>query len=714
MRHYRMRLILVTAGLVLFSGMLQGCNVVEDILRGLARICEQPELLVAKTADTNDGLCTTGDCSLREAVITANNCPGPQTIRLPAGHYSLTLAGAGEDQARTGDLDILDDLTIIGVGAPSISGENQDRIFEVFSPATVDLNLLILINGQEQLGGALRNHGDLTVRSSSIHDNVAVVLPGGVGSSSGGGVFNESGTLTLLNTQVFDNLADNGGGVTNFATATLVAQDVLLQGNQANDSAGGLWNNTAANATLTNVDMRMNQAGADAGGVFNAGGLEAMGGTFSENVAAGRGGGLYVAAAGETFFYDIWFTNNNAGRGGAAFNQGLLHLYRVGVNNNTAFSGQGGGLANVRHPAAPAGDPGALLLLRNVTVSGNMLGTPSTPGGAGLYNEGGSLRIEFSTFAYNSPDGVLSTGGPEIGFRSTILAYHAGGNCSGISAVSGGYNLEDADACGFAAIGDQPNTDPLLMPLASYGGPSLSHALSLGSPAIDAGDRDRCVATDQRGVARPQGARCDVGAIELEPGGEAPPPMPGDTEPTGAEPTATPTSIPPSPISMNFNADRYSLVAGACTKLRWEVKNAEQVYLDGEPVLPLEAEDACLQQTTTYSLRASNAVEEVEKFVTIEITARQKPPQAPGQLGIGNRVCNDQAYTVTLSWIDVADNEDGYRVYRNGNLIATLGANETGYTDNPPYGGPYTYGAEAFNEAGASARPTVQEAGCIY
>jgi hypothetical protein len=64
--------------------------------------------------------------------------------------------------------------------------------------------------------------------------------------------------------------------------------------------------------------------------------------------------------------------------------------------------------------------------------------------------------------------------------------------------------------------------------------------------------------------------------------------------------------------------------------------------------------------------------------------------------------------------VDNADNEEGYRVYRDGNLLATLGKNAKSYTDHPPYGGPYTYGVEAFNSTGVSDRPTVQEGGCIY
>jgi len=95
-------------------------------------------------------------------------------------------------------------------------------------------------------------------------------------------------------------------------------------------------------------------------------------------------------------------------------------------------------------------------------------------------------------------------------------------------------------------------------------------------------------------------------------------------------------------------------------------------------------------------------------------TPSLQPPVAPNKVAISSRVCDSKSYSVVVGWNDTATDESGYRVYRDGNLIATLGANATGYTDGPPYGGPYTYGVEAFNAAGASSRPTVVESGCIY
>src|SRR3989344_2882469 len=70
---------------------------------------------VTKIADTNDGVCD-ADCSLREAVGAANATAGADTVSIPAGTYTLSIAGAGEDTNTTGDLDITDDLTINGAG----------------------------------------------------------------------------------------------------------------------------------------------------------------------------------------------------------------------------------------------------------------------------------------------------------------------------------------------------------------------------------------------------------------------------------------------------------------------------------------------------------------------------------------------------------------------------------------------------------------------
>lgn len=84
---------------------------------GIITAAQPATFLVTTTTDSNDGACTVALCSLRDAVIAANANAGADTITLPAGTYTLTLVGANEDAAATGDLDITGTVTINGAGA---------------------------------------------------------------------------------------------------------------------------------------------------------------------------------------------------------------------------------------------------------------------------------------------------------------------------------------------------------------------------------------------------------------------------------------------------------------------------------------------------------------------------------------------------------------------------------------------------------------------
>ena len=177
-------------------------------------------------------------------------------------------------------------------------------------------------------------------------------------------------------------------------------------------------------------------------------------------------------------------------------------------------------------------------------------------------------------------------------------------------------------------------------------------------------------------------------------------------------PTATNTPVPP--VSLNFNADSYRITQGECTTLRWRVEYAEEVLLDGAEVSLENARDVCPSGTTTYQLTASNAAGEETVQLTVEVLAPAGPPAAPQNVNIENRVCSSSGYTVTIGWFDAADDEDGYRLYREGELIAELSANAESYQDEPPGSGPYTYAVEAYNSSGSSQRVSVEEEGCLY
>jgi hypothetical protein len=103
-------------------------------------------------------------------------------------------------------------------------------------------------------------------------------------------------------------------------------------------------------------------------------------------------------------------------------------------------------------------------------------------------------------------------------WQITVVVYNDAANCN-TELTSGGYNLDSGTTCGFSAASDQSNADPLLGPLADNGGDTLTHALPGDSPAVDQGHCMAGITTEQRGVGRPQGATCDIGAFEFGGGG---------------------------------------------------------------------------------------------------------------------------------------------------------------------------------------------------
>jgi hypothetical protein len=231
---------------------------------------------------------------------------------------------------------------------------------------------------------------------------------------------------------------------------------------------------------------------------------------------------------------------NVAGLGGGTFNGGMLTIANTTISGNTAANG-----------GAAYNSGGGTLTITNSTVSGNS----ASPGG-GVFNIG-IFTINHSTLSSNSSGsdggGIFNTQTLEI--ENTVLkAGDSGANISNLggTVTSLGYNLCSDDGGGFlTGPGDQINTDPLLGPLQDNGGPTFTHALLPGSPAIDTGDPNFTPPPffDQRGPGffRVRNGRIDIGSFEVQ-SGSTPSPTPTPTAsptPTPAA-TATPTSTPTS------------------------------------------------------------------------------------------------------------------------------------------------------------------------
>ncbi|MDZ8082884.1 MAG: hypothetical protein RMX35_27945 [Nostoc sp. DcaGUA01] len=129
---------------------------------------------------------------MRAAIIAANtNGDTSDTINLAAGNYTLSLVGANEDAAATGDLDITNgSITIVGagVGSTSITANQIDRVFQVLTGATLTLSELTISGGKATNGGGIYNSGTLAVSNATIADNLAAGVPlnnGGRGAAGG-------------------------------------------------------------------------------------------------------------------------------------------------------------------------------------------------------------------------------------------------------------------------------------------------------------------------------------------------------------------------------------------------------------------------------------------------------------------------------------------------------------------------------------------------
>ncbi|HEX6386435.1 MAG TPA: CSLREA domain-containing protein, partial [Anaerolineae bacterium] len=219
----------------------------------------------AVDANPGDGVCATvvAECTLRAAIQEANGLAGADTITLPAGTYVLALAGANEDAAATGDLDITGDLTINGAGAATttIDANGIDRVMHVPGGATVTIAGVTLSNGAATVGGglAVTGGGNVTINQSIIRSNMATAT----GNDGGGGVYNSSSSLTLNDSTVRDNTANggSGAGINNVSGASLVLNRSTVSGNSGTaPSHGGGLNNFGASATLNNSTISGNSA----------------------------------------------------------------------------------------------------------------------------------------------------------------------------------------------------------------------------------------------------------------------------------------------------------------------------------------------------------------------------------------------------------------------------------------------------------------------
>jgi hypothetical protein len=293
----------------------------------------------------------------------------------------------------------------------------------------------------------------------------------------------------------------------------VTATNSTISNNRASDTDGGGIYNLTGTITIDLSEISGNVANARGGGLYNEGMMTLTDTTVATNTAA-DGGGINNKNHGSLTITSTAIFNNEAqglNGGGGIFNYGsTVTATNSTISNNRASDTDGGGIWN-----------GTTLNLTNVTLSSN---TANARGGALFNNFGGTITLTHVTVSFN--EAVLGSGGGlylkemiTATLKNTIVSNNTDQNCAGLgSLTSAGYNLDSDDTCNLTATGDITNTDPRLGPLQNNSGNTDTHALLGGSPAVDAVPLDHCsVNTDQRGVVRPQGAACDIGAYEAVP-----------------------------------------------------------------------------------------------------------------------------------------------------------------------------------------------------
>ncbi len=447
-----------------------------------------PKIVVQNGNDSGSG-------SLRKAIEEVD--PGG-TIVIPAS--------VGEISLTSGQLEIFNSMTIEGAGPgqTTISAGRHSRVIIIKGSPTVTIEGVQIAEGKLDFpgqgvagAGVDQTGGNVTVADSLIDENE--IETGSTGFPYGAGIASSGATsLTLRDTVVSDNrmhgLHNWGAGV-NVEGANLTIEGGSIKGNTSEGLSmfgGGLYFD-GTKASLSQVAITGNEI-RPIGNVMIQGqgaGMEIVSGTDDTIEGA-------TIARNRAFMNEPTAEEHIGLYGGGALIGGTgTAIINTTIADNSITE-------NVKEGVALGGglDTSGTATIVNSTLVGNAVdgeGTTLTTEGGNLY-AAGRVEAENSLFAA----GTVRGGGQNCAIP------HPGGEL-----ISLGHNIDSLTQCDFNGPGDQAETDPKVGPLAENGGPVETVALQQGSSAIEEAGAAGCPVTDARGVLRPAGAACDIGAFEV-------------------------------------------------------------------------------------------------------------------------------------------------------------------------------------------------------
>jgi filamentous hemagglutinin family protein len=449
----------------------------------------------------------------------------------------------GENEAGSGGGIAAEDATVNIVNSTITDNTAETGgggIFQLNGTFVIE-NSTVSNNTSEVGGGGIANgFGTLTITKSTISKNIA-------NDDFAGGLANVGGTVTIASSTFSANTGDNGGAISNQdlnsnginRDGKITIFDSKISNNIARINGGGIFNEQGSEVTILNSTLLENISNVSGGGVFNGDGIVTIVNSHvSKNTAQNEAGGILNRSGLLIIKDSSSVSNNSAATGGGIFNDGNTNIIDSIISGNTSsvFSGGiynrntltvenseisnnsggsfGGGIDNFNSQGT------ASVTVTNSTISGNaatngggiysngtLLATNNTitnnagQRGGGIHNEGGAVKVSNSIIAGN-----IAPTDAEVFNTGTFNSL--GFNLVGQNGNAGGFIIGTNDIVLAGAI------ETAIAPLADNGGPTQTHALIANSPAIDAGGAIPGIATDQRGVIRPQGNAPDIGAFE--------------------------------------------------------------------------------------------------------------------------------------------------------------------------------------------------------
>jgi predicted outer membrane repeat protein len=397
-------------------------------------------------------------------------------------------------------------IRLDGKGHTLRQGCFEKRLLRQDGTGFVELrNVTLTRGGSDGPGAAVTTRGEIRVIDSKVQENLSEepgggimsqrratiirsVITGNLANDDGGGVYARRGGIQVYDSVVSSNLVDGSGGALGSTGDILVVRS-HIDGNTTDGDGGAIYADEDGDVTVIDSTVDGSTADGPGGAIFTLDGdVTVVNSTVNGNRADDRGGAISGEAAVTVIDSTIARNEAVAHVGGGIWARGNLYVANSTISNNYA-EGQGGGILAA-----------GTVRLVNSTVLDNIAPVAA--------NIGTGERLE----AFGSIIGPAKTDSLGGQVQATDR------NCQVSEAHSLGYNFVSDASCGLNDPTDVVGLLPQLRPLADNGGRGETLLPQPGSPVLDRIPVADCrFAEDQRGVARPQGAACDMGAVEAGP-----------------------------------------------------------------------------------------------------------------------------------------------------------------------------------------------------